>query len=72
MPLAFLLTLGAILPGAGLVTAGLLWVILFSTPRHERAPLWIFVISASLLSLVSSTGGWALWLWLSRSGLTSR
>ena len=72
MPLAFLLTLGAILPGAGLVTAALLWVILFSTPRHERAPLWIFVISASLLSLVSSTGGWALWLWLSRSGLTPR
>jgi len=72
MPLAFLLTLGAILPGAGLVTAGLLWVILLSTPRHERPPLWIFVISASLLSLVSSMGGWALWLWVARSGLTAR
>ncbi len=72
MPLAFLLTLGAMLPGLGLALALVLWVILISTPRHERAPLWVFAISASLLSLASSAGGWVLWIWVSRSGLLAR
>jgi len=54
MPLVFLLTLGSVLPLAGLAMAGVLWAIFLSTPRHERAALWVFTVSATLLALVSS------------------
>ncbi len=54
MPLALILALASMVPFLGLVTAGVLWAMLLSAPRHERAPLWIFALSATLLGVVIS------------------
>jgi len=54
MPLALVLALASMVPFLGLVTAGVLWVMLLAAPRHERAPLYLFTLAATLLALVIS------------------
>ncbi len=54
MPLALVLALASMVPFLGLVTAGVLWVMLLAAPRHERAPLYLFTLAATILALVIS------------------
>lgn len=56
MSLAFVLTLGTLVPVLGMVLAGVLWAMLITTPRHGRPTLWLFCVAGTLLALASTLG----------------